>query len=151
MEAISLIVSALAAGAAASLKPTAEEAVKDAYSAIKRLIKARYSTVDLEPIEKRPDSDVKQASVAEDFGSTTAGNDQELLERARALVELVAQHDRAAAATVGVELDQVRAAFVKIGQVDAAGSGIKITKSDFEGGIDIGEVSAGKGRNPSDP
>jgi hypothetical protein len=151
MEAIGLIVSALAAGAAASLKPAAEEAVKDAYAAIKNLIRARYTTVDVEAIERRPDSTVKQASVAEDLKSTRAGDDQELFERARALVELVARHDRAAADSVGVELDQVRAEFVKIGRVDAAGSGVKISKSEFTGGVEISAVTAGKGRDPSDP
>lgn len=151
METIGLIVSALAAGAAATLKPAAEEAVKDAYAAIKELVRARYATVDIEAIEGGPGSTANQASVAEDLKSTRAGDDQELLERAHALVELVAQHDRHAAETVGIELDQIRAAFVKIGQVDAAGSGVKISKSEFTGGVEIGAVTAGKAKGPSDP
>lgn len=151
MEPLSLIVSALAAGAAAGLQPTAEKAVKDAYAAVKNLIKAKYPAVDIETIEEEPGLEAKRAHLTKDFERAGAVGDRELLERAGALAELVAQYDRGAAAAVGVELDRVRAAFLEIGQVDASGSGVKITESDFTGGIQIGEVSAGRRKTPSDP
>jgi hypothetical protein len=67
MDPISLVVSTLAAGALAALKPTAEQAVKDAYGGLKSLIQRRYGSVDLSQIEKKPKSSSKQESVAEDL------------------------------------------------------------------------------------
>jgi hypothetical protein len=43
MEPVSLIVTSLALGAAAGLKPTAEQAIKDAYGALKSLIHCSLS------------------------------------------------------------------------------------------------------------
>ena len=44
---ITIIVTALVAGAAAGLKPTAEKAIKDAYAGIKALIQRKYGDVGL--------------------------------------------------------------------------------------------------------
>lgn len=64
MDPISMIVSALVAGAAASAEKTASQAVKDAYDGLKQLIKAKFkndshshaalSTLEREPAEARP-------------------------------------------------------------------------------------------------
>ena len=45
MDFINIIVSALASGAAAGLKPTAEKIVKEAYSGLKGMIKKKYNNV----------------------------------------------------------------------------------------------------------
>jgi hypothetical protein len=65
MDPITIIVTALAAGAAAGLKPTAEQAIKDAYAGIKVLMLRKYETLSLEALEQKPDSETKQASLAE--------------------------------------------------------------------------------------
>ncbi|MDQ3606970.1 MAG: hypothetical protein M3418_12400, partial [Gemmatimonadota bacterium] len=84
MDPISIIVAALAAGAAAGLKSNAEKVVADAYEGIKALIKRRYSRVDLTPIETKPESEKKRESVAEDLEEAGAAEDLELLDQAKA-------------------------------------------------------------------
>jgi hypothetical protein len=139
-----MIVLALAAGAAAGLKPAAEQAVRDAYAGIKRLIQDRYAQIELAPLEQKPESEAKRASLTEDLEEAGAGNDEELLAQARALVAVVEQHDAAAAAAVGVDLEKIKAGFLRIGSVDAEGTGVRVKEGEFEGGIDIGDVRAGK-------
>jgi hypothetical protein len=55
MEPVSLIVTS-ALGAAAGLKPIAEQAIKDAYGALKSLVQRKYARVSVEQLEEAPDS-----------------------------------------------------------------------------------------------
>jgi hypothetical protein len=150
MEPITLIVTALAAGASAALKSTAEAGVKDAYEGLKRLILRRYRDVDVEPVEKKPESHAKRESLAEDLEAVGAGQDQELLETARRLVEAVRAHDAAAGPAIGVDLEQVEAEFLKVSDVRSAGTGVRVRHGTFSGGIDISGVDAGDGRGAPD-
>jgi uncharacterized protein YbjQ (UPF0145 family) len=140
-----MIVMALAAGAAAGLKETASSAVKDAYAGVRRLIGERYGGVDLEPLEQKPASEAKQASVAEDLEEAGAGSDQELLDQVRKLVAAVEEHDPGAAAAVGVDLEKVKAASLHIEGVAAEGTGVRVRESEFAGDVDIRDVRAGPG------
>lgn len=151
MDPIGIIVSALASGAAAGLKPTAENAIKDAYAGLKSMIQRKYSRIDLQPIENKPESQSKRESIAEDLSDAGAGGDQELLDLAKVLIDAVAVHDKAAATVVGVDLEEVKAAYLDIKKVTTSGAGIRIKKSEFEGGIDIGEVNAGEAGESSNP
>jgi hypothetical protein len=56
MDPVTVIVSALALGAAAGLKDTASAVVQDAYGAVKALLVRHYADVDVGPVERRPDS-----------------------------------------------------------------------------------------------
>ena len=144
MDPVSIVVSALAAGAAAALKPTAEQAVKDAYSGLKALIQRKYKSVTLEGVEKKPGSEAKQASVAEDLADAGSADDEELLAQANMLIKAVKTHAPETAAAIGVDLEAVEAAYLKIGKVSASGTGVKIRDGKFtDGGIDIGKVEAG--------
>ena len=67
MDPITIIVSALAAGAAAGLKPKAEQAVKDAYNGLKALILHKYGKLSVDALEQKPESKAKRSSVAEDL------------------------------------------------------------------------------------
>jgi len=150
MDPIGIIVSALTSGAAAGLKPTAENAIKDAYAGLKSMIQRKYSRIDLLPLENKPESQSKRESVAEDLVDAGATGDQELLDLAKAVIDAVAVHDKAAATVVGVDLEEVKAAYLDIKKVTTSGAGIRIKKSEFEGGIDIGEVNAGEaGESPN--
>ena len=90
---VTLIVVALAAGAATGLKDTAASAIKDAYGALKGLLSRRYGSVNIGDVERKPESEAKRASVAEDLAAAGAGDDEELLELARQLVEAVREND----------------------------------------------------------
>lgn len=151
MDLIGIVVSALASGAAAGLKPAAEKAIIDAYAGLKSLIQRKYSRVDLAPLENKPESQSKRESVAEDLTDAGATGDQELLDLAKALIDVVKKHDKASASVIGVDLEEVTAAYLNIRKVIASGAGVKVKKSEFKGGIDIGEVSAGDVEKSSNP
>jgi hypothetical protein len=92
MDPLSLIVTAVATGAALGLKPTAEQAVKDGYAALKQLLVDRYGDQGdvadaVESVEARPDSEGRQLVLGEELESTDAPGDKELLRRAQALLE----------------------------------------------------------------
>ncbi len=73
MDPISIIVTALVAGAATALKPMTEQAIKDAYAGIKGLIQRKYGRVDVGMLETDPTSKARQAVVKEDLEKTVAG------------------------------------------------------------------------------
>ena len=56
MDPLTSLVTALAAGAAAALKPTVEQAIKDSYTALKGLIQRKYTQVNLDQLEANPAS-----------------------------------------------------------------------------------------------
>ena len=144
MEPVSIIVVALVAGAAAAFKDTAAQAIKDAYAGFKALVQRKYGGVSVDALERKPDSEAKQLSVREDLTDAGAGDDMELLDRAKALLDAVKTHDRAAAAQLNIDLDEVEAAYFKL--KDAAASGdvnVGVKKSTFSGGIDLEGLTAG--------
>jgi hypothetical protein len=143
MDPISLIVAALAAGAAAATKATVEAGVKDAYEGLKRLILRRYRDVDVAPVAKRPQSEAKRTSLAEDLETAGAAGDAELLETAQRLLEAVREHDAAAGAAIGIDLEDVHAQFLKASDVSSAGTGVRVRHGTFSGGIEITGVDAG--------
>ncbi|HEX8271239.1 MAG TPA: hypothetical protein VF615_01230 [Longimicrobiaceae bacterium] len=149
MEPISttVIVSALAAGAAAAARDTAAAAVKDAYTGLKAVIQRKYAGVDVTLVEKKPDSVSKRDSIAEDLAEAGAEGDTELQELARVLVAALEREAPQVAPAIGVDLEKVKAAFLRVGLVESAGTGIKVRESEFDAGIDIGSVKAG---NPGD-
>ena len=151
MDPISLIVATLAAGAAAGMKTTAEQVVKDAYASVKALIQRKYAKVDLAPLERKPDSEAKRESLREDLAGTGAGEDKELLDRINALLEIIEKKAPDAAAAIGVDLKDVKAASLKAQKVIAEGTGVKVERSEFSGDIDLGEVRAGNVGNDQNP
>ena len=87
-----LITAALAAGAAAGVTGTANTAVVDAYSGLKRLVARRLSGHDhagqyLDAGEAEPGA--WQARLGVDLSMSGAAGDEEILAAARALLELV--------------------------------------------------------------
>jgi hypothetical protein len=151
MDPITMIVLALAAGAAAGLKPTAEQAIKDAYTGVKTLIQRKYAKVDLAPLERKPESEAKRESVREDLADATAGKDQELLDKVDALLEALDKQAPESVAAIGIDLKEVKAAFLKAQKVVAEGTGVRVEKSEFSGGIELGEVQAGKVKDSGNP
>jgi hypothetical protein len=140
---LSIITSAIAAGAAASMKDTVAAVVKDAYTGLRTLIRRKYASVELAAVEKKPDSKAKRDSLEEDLAGAGAAGDEELTRLAQVLVHAVEANAPEAAAAIGVDLEKVKAAFLRIGSVDAAGTGVRLHGTEFSGGIDIGSVRAG--------
>jgi hypothetical protein len=144
MEPVSAIALSLALGAGASAgKEAVSAVVKDAYAALKDLIKSRYPRVSTEQLEQAPESKTRWAVVEEDLAASGVGQDAELVAKARALVELVQRHAPAAAAAIGVDLKEVAAANLRLVDVAAAGTGVRVERGTFAGDIDIRGVRAG--------
>lgn len=139
------ITSAIATGAAAAGKDTAATVIKDAYAGLKALIQRKYKSVDVTAVEKKPDSEPKRESLQEDLADAGAAGDTELVEAARALTDALKQHAPEAGRAIGVDLEKIEAAFLRIASVDAEGTGVKVREGKFSGGIDIGSVRAGRG------
>jgi hypothetical protein len=148
MDSVSAVVATLAAGAVAALKDTAQQAIKDAYAALKGALARKYPAASVDQVEKRPDSTAKRASLEEDLRDAGATSDQELLALAKALAMAVEQHDSAAAQQAGVILRDVKAATFTARRIDAAGSGVVVEKAEFSGDVTVEDVRSGKGSTP---
>jgi hypothetical protein len=147
VDPVTLVVTAVALGASAGLTDTATTAVKDAYAALKRLLGSR--SVDVSGVERRPESAAQRTALQEDLADAAAPVDDELLAAARAVTDAVAAHDAGAAQAIGVDLNDVEAAFIKIGTVTSTGTGVRIDGARISGGITVDDVRAGGSPDPS--
>jgi len=99
MDPLTLIVTALVTGAAASLQDTATEAVKDAYHGLKGMIQRRFAgkpeaEVALTQAEKKPE--VWQEPLKDALKETTADQDEEIIRAAEKLMGLLDPQEAAA-------------------------------------------------------
>jgi hypothetical protein len=146
MDPVTVVVSALAAGAATGLNDAVAAAVKDAYTALKGLLARRYRTIDVAPVERKPDSEAKRKSLEEDLADAGADSDTELLDAARRLIEQVQTHTPTAGPAIGVDLERVKAEALRLRKIHVAGKGdigARVRDSEFRGDIDVGEVQVG--------
>jgi hypothetical protein len=148
MDPITAIVAALAAGATAALKDTASEAVKDAYGAVKSLIKKQFGSVDVDQLEKNPESAGRQATVKEELEATEAASSIELLAAAQALLEKIEALGPQEAMSTGVDLEKIKAANIAIRGVTASGSGVVARDVEASGDLTIENVRAGGAEPP---
>jgi hypothetical protein len=146
VDPVTVIVSALALGAAAGFEESTTQAVKDAYAALKRLISDRYRQVDTAPVERLPASEAKRGSLAEDLAEAGADTDVEVLEAARSLITTLKAHDATSGAALGIDLEHVEAAALRIRTVESDGTGVRVRDGKFSGDIDIEGVRAGRGQ-----
>ena len=97
MDPLTVIISALTAGAAAAAKDVVAQAVKDGYVGLKALIVRRFGQKAdvkdaLKGVEKKPDSEARQAVLKEELKAAGAAQDAEVVRQAQALLELLKQH-----------------------------------------------------------
>ncbi len=132
MDPLSVILSAVVTGAATALKPTAEQAVKDAYAGLKRLIVNRYGdkadvSSAVEKVEAKPESEGRQLTLKEELTDAGADQDEELVQLAQALLEALKSTAEGRAAVSKYQVD------VAGGQVGVVGD-----QTHVEGGIHFG-------------
>ena len=101
-----------------------------------------------DPIKQRPlaptaDRSKTPAIGTEDLTNSGAAQDAELLAAARKLTELVQQQAPGLAKSIGVDLKDVEAANLRLADIAASGTGMKVEKGKFSGDIDIRGVRAG--------
>jgi len=152
MDPLTSIVAALAAGAAAALQSTVEQAIKDGYAALKGLIQRKYAQVSLDQLEANPGSKSRRGVVEEDLKAAGADTDAEVLKHAQALLEAIQRQGPKAAAAIGVDLKDIEGASLAIRRVTAAGAGVKVEGAKLSGDITIEDVQAGgPGGTPTNP
>ncbi len=150
MDPISIIVTALVAGAATALKPMTEQAIKDAYAGIKGLIQRKYGRVDVGMLETDPTSKARQAVVKEDLEKTVAGQDEELLREAKALLDAIQAHASDTPKAVGLDLEDIKGASLSAERILAEGThatGVKVKGADIQGDIRFSDVTARSGED----
>ena len=92
MDPITLIVTALAAGAALGVTDTASSAVKDAYAGLKALVRKRFAgrpDAELLLIRHEEAPEPWQAPLMAELAETAADHDRDLVAAAEALMSLV--------------------------------------------------------------
>ena len=142
MDPLTSLVTALAAGAAAALKSTVEQAVKDSYAALKKLILRKCTQVQVDQLEINPNSKNRRGVIAEELKVAGADADAEVLQLAQALLDAIRSRTPETAASTGVEIKDIEAASLAIRRVIATGTGVKIEKGTFDD-ITIEDVQAG--------
>ncbi len=151
MDPTNPIVTALVLGATSALKSTAEQAVKDAYSGFKSLLLRKYPKVSVTQLEEKPESESRRAVVTEDLKDTPAAQDAEVLQHAKNVLDAVEKHAPEAAAAVGVNLENIRAASLRISEIQATGAGVLVKSAEVSGDIEIHGVRAGLAEEPKPP
>jgi hypothetical protein len=153
MEPITAIVTALALGAAAGLKGTTEQMIKDGYTTLKTVIKSKFpqASASVDQLDRAPDSKARRAVVEEDLTKEGAGHSAEVLQEAKALLDVIAQRAPTTAEVIGVSLTEITGASLRIADVLSSGSGVKVDGADIGGDITIQGVRAGQqgGRHPN--
>jgi len=150
VDPISVLVTAIIAGAATGLKPTAERIVKDAYAGLRRLIVDRYHQVAIDSIERAPDNENRQGVLKDELAECDAASDTELLMAAKELLAAIETTPSAAAAAdeIGVSLERVKAASLSISEIEGGRTGVRLRDVDVVDDIVIKGIRTG---NPSNP
>ncbi|HVF59672.1 MAG TPA: hypothetical protein VNJ70_07680 [Thermoanaerobaculia bacterium] len=93
------ITTALIAAAVAGVAKMGEQAIADAYSGLKSLIRRKFGSDSevakaVEAVEAKPESEGRKATLAEELKAAKAEEDQELVEAARRLLEQIQAQPR---------------------------------------------------------
>ncbi|WP_063129930.1 hypothetical protein [Nocardia fusca] len=128
MDPVTLIVAAVATGAAAGVGDLVKQAVVDSYNGVRRMISDRYEVIEAEVVgvASEPEEPLRRQLLAKKLTTVGAGEDEELVAAAQELLRLVAEQAPQAAEIVGVRLERV----------DAAGD-IEVTDVAVQGGIGV--------------
>jgi len=142
MEPITAIVTAIATGA---ISQTTKQVIQDLYTGLKNRILDKYqgANASLAALENKPDSPSKRESLQEDLQDANAEKDAELLEKARDLLKAVEEHAPQAAQAIGVKLEDVKAANLRLQEIIVTGeqaTGVDIKNAEIAGDIDISKV-----------
>lgn len=102
MDPVTMIVTALAMGAASGAPSVGAQAIKDAYAGLKTLIVRRFGNKPdaqkaVEDLEKKPESAGRKATAEEELKDAGAGDDAEIIAAAQTLMKALKDHGVAGA------------------------------------------------------
>jgi formiminotetrahydrofolate cyclodeaminase len=141
MDPITIIASALVAGAAAGVTSVAEQGVKEAYNGLKALIQRKFGDKGdvvsaVEQVEKKPESSGRQQMLKEELADADAGQDAEVLKAAQDLLALL--QPKSADSSQQAVADHGAAAATGRGAAQVGDGNIALT-GDIQGGVTIGQ------------
>jgi hypothetical protein len=148
MEPVTIIITALSLGAATGIKTFAEQGVKDSYQVLKNLIKTKYPNLGVEQLENNPASKIQQSAVEETMANLGADKDPEILQKAEVILDQVKKLPPENFPAIGVDLEKIEAASLKLKDIIATGTGVKVREGKFSGDIIIEQVRAGQENPP---
>jgi len=143
MDALDAIMTAIISGAVASAKSTTKKVITDLYDGLKVLIQRKYSSVSLEAVEKKPDSPAQKAALQEILQDAKAGEDNELLQQAQALLKAISEQPPQVMQAIGIKLEDVKAGNVCLQEITVSGkqaTGAHLKGVEITGNIEIGKI-----------
>jgi len=144
MEPVTIIITALALGAATGVKSITEQAVRDGYEGLKTLIKTKYPNISIDRLERKPDSETQRKAVEEDLVDAGGDKDLEILQKAKTLIEAIESLPKEEVPAIGVNLEKVKGASLTINDVIATGYGVNVKEGEFQGNVSITQIRAGQ-------
>ncbi|GAB2661831.1 hypothetical protein [Nocardia goodfellowii] len=146
---VTAAVALAAAGAGAGLTEAAKLAVTDAYAGLKQILASRYPGVDVSGVERRPDSEAKRDSLAEDLTDAGAGADEELGEAAQRLIDTVGEHTPEVFERIGMDLTdlEVGGSF-NADRVHGSDIGIRLHGAKIAQDFNASDITAGESPHP---
>lgn len=149
MTVVTAAVALAAAGAGAGLTEAAKLAVTDAYARLKQLLGSRYPGVDLSGVERRPDSEAKRESLAEDLSEAGAETDEELLAAAQQVIDTVSEHAPNTFERIGMDLTdfEVGGSFNAHG-IHGSDIGIRMRGAKIAQDFNASDITAGEPPHP---
>lgn len=130
MDPVTLIVGALAAGAATGLTDATAQAIKDCYGALKSLIARKYPDVSTSGVERKPQSERQRGALDEELREEGAAQDEELVAAARVLLDAIKDAESQTAETVGIDLSKIWADSIDIEDINAKGGSTAVRASE---------------------
>lgn len=154
MDPVSVVLTALVVGAAAVLKTTTEEVVKDAYKHLKHLITQKFGKVADEVdevLEAEPSSKARQALLRESLVRLRVADDAEITAAANRLISLAQIHAPGEFTNAGIDLQAVEGGSLTVEDISAEGTGVRIRDAKVRGAIKISRVDARPSNDQSHP
>ena len=134
MDIASAILTAIVAGATASAKDTASQAIKDAYAGLRRLLVDVYKLTTVKSLDLDPKSSKARSEVIEEVSKSAVLSDKRILESLQSLTAALENESPARLADWDINLGNIVSA-----------RNVLIEKFEAEGSIDIGDIEAKSG------
>jgi uncharacterized protein YbjQ (UPF0145 family) len=152
MDPITLLTTAIVAGAVAATQETAAQAIKDAYAGLKTLIAGRFQTAKtaVEVIEANPQAAELKQSAQTLLKMSGADKDIEVLTQAQAVLQAVKRSGLHLAPAFGVDMKDIKiGASLRMEDIVASGTAVKMDNVDVKEDVTIKGIRAGQ--QDSDP
>jgi hypothetical protein len=146
MDPVTLIVTALATGAAAAAKDIGGDAVKSAFNGLKNFIAQRFGgkpdvVEAVAKVEQSPDSNGRKETLKEELQAVGADQDQELLAKVQEFVKLLESKGVSVNQSIGNVTATVSGGGTAVGAIQIGGNAGPInignTTTNRSGGTDI--------------